>query len=241
MPLDSHSGINVSKSRMFCAPRYNTGVTLCSVATVVTALIGDGFVLPVANQLSGSVTQKSLSMCAMIANLSVNITSPSVVNSRPVVFRCWIISWFGVALGDKGVSGVLSKFMSAKTGISGNESSNDMSKSVGNGKSSVVSGCSVTGTGGVTGSESVASDAGLTGVFGIYAVYNPAFLIARVKCGRISSGTSDGICGVTAVMVAGASVVVSEVSFLLGPIVIFGSGIFINGFLLRIIRVVLAI
>ena len=87
MPLDSHSGIRVSKSRMFCAPRYNTGVTLCSFAMATTDAIGDGLVLPVANQLSGSVTQKSLSVCAIIACLSVIIISFVVVKSVPFDFR----------------------------------------------------------------------------------------------------------------------------------------------------------
>lgn len=87
IPLDSHSGINVSRSRIFCAPRYNTGVTLCSFAAAITDTIGEGLVLPVANQLSGSATQKSLSICAIIAYLSVMIISFIVVKSMLFDFR----------------------------------------------------------------------------------------------------------------------------------------------------------
>ena len=46
MPSDSHCGISVSISIIFCSARYKTGFTLFCSATDFTAKTGDGFVFP---------------------------------------------------------------------------------------------------------------------------------------------------------------------------------------------------
>ena len=52
---------------MFVAPRYKTGFRLFAVAMFNRVIIGDGFVLPAANQFSVSATQKSESECVAMA------------------------------------------------------------------------------------------------------------------------------------------------------------------------------
>ena len=79
IPSDSHCGINVSISNMFSVPRYITGVKPRSDAMDLICAIGDGRDFPVANQLSSSITQKSGSVCEIIAYLSVIIMSSIVL------------------------------------------------------------------------------------------------------------------------------------------------------------------
>lgn len=79
IPSDSHCGINVSMSIMFVSDRYKTGFTLFCSAADLTARIGDGFDLPVANHCSLSHTQKSASSCTAIACLSVMMISLMIV------------------------------------------------------------------------------------------------------------------------------------------------------------------
>lgn len=84
MPDCSHSAIFLSHFIMFVAPRYKTARTLCSAAAVCNAAIGDGRVLPDANQIGSSIIQKSLSLCTAIAAVSVMIISSSVISKlRP--------------------------------------------------------------------------------------------------------------------------------------------------------------
>lgn len=106
--------------------------------------IGDGRVLPAANQFSLSVTQKSLSSCEIMAYLSVMITSSMVVNAMPRWVRCFVISGFGVgAVVSVSCGAGVSKFTSVNTGalkfgVSSNPgtSSSWMSKSLGKGSAS---------------------------------------------------------------------------------------------------------
>lgn len=65
------------------------GCTLCLVAIRVTNSIGDGRVLPVANQSWVSTTQKSGSECVTIARVSVMITFSSDVKLVPFAVRCF--------------------------------------------------------------------------------------------------------------------------------------------------------
>lgn len=69
---------------------------MCLLAISKINLIGDGRVLPAANQFSLSVTQKSLSSCEIMAYLSVMITSSMVVNAVPRWVRCFVMFGFGV-------------------------------------------------------------------------------------------------------------------------------------------------
>lgn len=66
MPEDSHSGCSFSKSIMFVAARYNTGVRFSDSDIDFNRLIGDGRTAPDANQLSVSVTQNLGSECVVI-------------------------------------------------------------------------------------------------------------------------------------------------------------------------------
>lgn len=72
---------------MFFSWRYNIGIRLCSVAAVCNALIGDGRVLPAANQFSSSATQKSESRWLAMACVCVKIMSFSMSNSWPVSIK----------------------------------------------------------------------------------------------------------------------------------------------------------
>ena len=87
IPSDSHCGISVSISIIFCSARYKTGFTLCCSATDFTANIGDGFVLPLANQFSLSTTQKSESLCVTIAWFLVTMISSIMLYSVLVSFK----------------------------------------------------------------------------------------------------------------------------------------------------------
>ena len=87
MPSDSHCGIRLSMSIIFFDSKYNTGSTLCAVATDFTNLTGDGRFLPAVNQDSLSVTQNSGSVCAIIANLSVITTSLSILYEIDFVLK----------------------------------------------------------------------------------------------------------------------------------------------------------
>lgn len=88
MPVDSHSGTNLSRFIMFCDIRYIAGVRLCFVAAFCIATMGDGHVRPAANQFSVSVTQKSGSECVMIACVSVMTTFSSIVNFMLFCSKC---------------------------------------------------------------------------------------------------------------------------------------------------------
>lgn len=153
IPSDSHCGINFSKSNMFSLPRYNTGVKLFAFATALTADVGDGRDLPVANHVSVSVTQKSGSQCDAIAYLDVTTMLSWRENSWPDWVRYVITVSLSLMVSVLLVSGallsdMLSKFTSENTGIdsvivsaSGSGASKDISKSDGNGiMSDVVSG-----------------------------------------------------------------------------------------------------
>lgn len=65
------------------------GWTLCLAAMRVTNSIGDGRVLPVANQSWVSTTQKSVSECVAMAQVSVIITFSSNVKVVPIAARCF--------------------------------------------------------------------------------------------------------------------------------------------------------
>lgn len=116
IPSDSHFEIMLSKSRMFVDARYIAGVMLCSCAIAVTVFIGDGWLLPVANQLSSSGAQKSSSSCVMMACVSVITTLSMMVNATPWLFRCSINLLLGVVFFGVGSS----KFIDVNTGASGN-------------------------------------------------------------------------------------------------------------------------
>ena len=129
MPSDSHCGINVSMSIMFVSAKYNTGVTLCWDAIVFIVVIGDGFVLPVANQFSLSTTQKSESSCVAIACVFVTMMSSIISNSMFLLFKYSVIYDFVVS------GSFVSKLKSVNVGMVSESvcDSGSMSKSVGNG------------------------------------------------------------------------------------------------------------
>ena len=109
-PIDSHCGIRVSKSIMLVADRYRAGFNPFSLAIWHATETGDWRTLPVANQFSLSVTQKSWSLCVAITCVSVIIKSPDSENAAPIdVRRCFKSSllklWCGplVSLGKVGV------------------------------------------------------------------------------------------------------------------------------------------
>jgi len=115
IPSDFHFEIMLSKSRMFVDAKYIAGVMLRSWAIAVTVFIGDGWLFPVANQLSSSGAQKSSSSCVMIACVSVITTLSMTVNATSWLFRCSINWLLGVVWDDKGSS----KFIDVNTGASG--------------------------------------------------------------------------------------------------------------------------
>lgn len=80
MPSDSHSGISLSRSRIFVDARYIAGVRLCFFAAFWAVMIGDGHTRPAANQFSKSVTQKSGLECVAIACVSVITIFSSTTN-----------------------------------------------------------------------------------------------------------------------------------------------------------------
>ena len=147
IPSDSHSGCSFSKSIMFVAAKYNTGVRFSDSDIDFRRLIGDGRTAPDANQLSVSATQKFGSECVVITWVGVITNSSCVVYSVPVVVRWFIISELSTnvskldsgvldsGVGSDSVSGV-SKFISVNVGKSvntGDSSGISMSKSVGKG------------------------------------------------------------------------------------------------------------
>ena len=87
------------------------GFTLCCFAAYLTAITGDGFVLPVANQFSLSVTQKSESLCVVMACVGVITMSSIILYSIPWVFKYAVMSVLVV------FSGVLSKSRSVNVGM----------------------------------------------------------------------------------------------------------------------------
>ncbi len=244
MPTDSHCGINFSKSSMFCDARYRTGCLLCTAAVACIVVIGDGHVLPAANQFSLSVTQKSESSWVIITIVSVIIASWSIVN-------CWLwavkksmtAEFFS---DDEGVFGA-SKLMSVNVGISANVGVSlnvgasdslgiGISKSLGNGNAAdMTSDCDV----GASGVGALRRDGSM----------RPRLLRARINGTRNSAGRSVGkVIGISTssgprlgVSDSGVGVASGVVAGLTKDgIVILGTGIVINGFLFRIISVVVA-
>ena len=145
-PADSHLVRTVSRSNIFVVPRYNTAVRSVDAVWDFNAAIGDGRVRPSANHVSSSAIQKSGSSCVAIAMVSVNIMSPSIVNSMPASRNTFVIAVSDVASGAAGV-GDASNVISEKVGmvgidVTGMESppntSSPISKSVGIGKSSAA-------------------------------------------------------------------------------------------------------
>lgn len=141
---------------------------------------------------------------------------------------------------------LLSKFTSENTGMSNDGmlekvSSNEMSKSSGIGNSSDVNVDSL-----VVVSELFSGMFVESGFFssvfpaslGMYAANKSACFIARINCGRSSSGRSDGMFGAVSVEAGTASVAVSGSGVFLGAI--FGNGMVISGFFVRMISVVVA-
>ena len=122
--------------------------------------MGDGRTWPVANQLSESHTQNSLSSCTAMAALGVMIILFSMVKFMPWSDKYWVILLLGIWGAETvscEVSGA-SKLMSVKVGIASPDSgvnsgikSEGVSKSVGSGNSSgaisMLFGVSVTAAG----------------------------------------------------------------------------------------------
>lgn len=193
-------------------------MTSCSCAAFKTAAIGEGRVLPVANQLSSSTTQKSGSLCVTIACVFVIVISESFV-------------FFSSSVSSSSSS----KFISEKVGIdigdSSNASSSWMSKSVGSGKTSVAVEF-------VSGAGSLFS--GLVNFIGCS--------FARANALRISSGiSSDNVSSVflSAVFCSavGAGVVFSGCVFVVGIFIFlihFGIGISNNGLFCFVISALVA-
>lgn len=204
--------------------------------------IGDGHARPAANQLSVSATQKSESLCVMMAWVSVMITSPSVENSLSCLVRCTISSRlsFGL-LGALSIAS--SKFISVNVGmlafVSGAGMS--MSKSVGSGNASAM----ISGTLGVLGIVVGC------GALNADVWIRPMLLRARINAKRNSAGMSSG-SSAGAPTSSGLSAGVSDsgdgsgsgagggAGFRNAGILILGNGIVISGFLVRIIKVVVA-
>ena len=214
--------------------------------------IGDGRVLPDANHVSGSATQKSGSLCVAIACVSVIIMSPSVVYGLPVAFRCVVSTLMSALYSEmcSAASGVgagdgVSKFISVNIGagwydMSLNSGMSDMSMSKSAGKGTVSGVMSVvplsTGVGCVVGADVGCFGAGMSSI--------EIFCFARKNADCISAGISDGNAGgggmsdfVSSGSGAGAGDGVCVGRNIAG---IFGVGIVINGFLSRIINVVVA-
>lgn len=111
------------------------GVRLCFEAAFWTAIIGDGHMRPAANQLSVSATQKSGSLCVMMACVSVMTILSSVEYALLFSVRYLINSELSfvsvcVSVSDSGSS----KFISVNVGIvSISGVGISKSKSVGNG------------------------------------------------------------------------------------------------------------
>lgn len=204
--------------------------------------IGDGHARPAANQLSVSATQKSESLCVMMAWVSVMITSPSVENSLSCLVRCTISSRlsFGL-LGALSIAS--SKFISVNVGmlafVSGAGMS--MSKSVGSGNASAMISGALGVLGIVVGCGALNADVWI----------RPMLLRARINAKRNSAGMSSG-SSAGASTSSGLSAGVSDsgdgsgsgagggAGFRNAGILILGNGIVISGFLVRIIKVVVA-
>lgn len=205
-----------------------------------TAIIGDGHVRPVANQLSVSVTQKSESACVIIACVSVMTISSSVENSLLFCVRCCISSV--LSFGVVGVSIISSsKFISVNVGMVGSTSGAGMSisKSVGSGRLSAI----------VSGVSGWVFDNWGCGALNADVWIRPMLFRARINAKRNSAGMSSGnSTGVSTS--SGPSVGVSDSGTVSGVgagddfrnsgILIFGNGIVISGCLVRTINVVVA-
>lgn len=202
--------------------------------------IGDGHARPAANQLSVSATQKSESLCVMMAWVSVMITSPSVENSLSCLVRCTISSRlsFGL-LGALSIAS--SKFISVNVGMLASVSGAgmSMSKSVGSGNASAMISGALGVLGIVVGCGALNADVWI----------RPMLLRARINAKRNSAGMSSG-SSAGASTSSGPSAGVSDsgdgsgagggAGFRNAGILILGNGIVISGFLVRIIKVVVA-
>jgi len=215
-------------------------VRLYFSAAFWTAIIGDGHVRPVANQLSVSVTQKSESACVIIACVSVMTISSSVENSLLFCVRCCISSV--LSFGVVGVSIISSsKFISVNVGMVGSTSGAGMSisKSVGSGRLSAI----------VSGVLGWVFDNWGCGALNADVWMRPMLFRARINAKRNSAGMSSGnSTGVSTS--SGPSVGVSDSGTVSGVgagddfrnsgILILGNGIVISGCLVRTINVVVA-
>ena len=91
MPADSQVFMLLSNSIMFVDIRHTTGLRPCFWAACCAACIGEGQILPAANQFSLSATQKSLSLCVAMANSGVITMSPSISNVWLFCFKYSVI------------------------------------------------------------------------------------------------------------------------------------------------------
>lgn len=204
--------------------------------------IGDGHVRPAANQLSVSATQKSESLCVMMAWVSVMTTSPSVENSLSCLVRCTISSRLSFGLSGA-LSIASSKFISVNIGMLASVSGAgmSMSKSAGRGRVSATISVVLVTPAVVVGCGALNTDVWT----------RPMLLRARIKANRNSAGMSSG-SSAGASTSSGPSVGVSVsgtgagsdagagAGFKNAGILIFGNGIVIRGFLVRTINVVVA-
>lgn len=189
-----------------------------------------------------------------MACVSVIIMSPSVVYGLPVAFRCDVSGLMSAVYSEMcgAASGVgagdgVSKFISVNTGagwydmsLNSGMSDMSMSKSAGNGTvSGVMSVVPLsTGVGCVVGADVGCFGAGMSSI--------EIFCFARKNAVCISAGISDGNAGgggMSDFVSSGSGVGAGDAA---GAAVrniagIFGVGIVINGFLSRIINVVVAI
>ena len=94
------------------------GVRLCFEAAFWTAIIGDGHMRPAANQLSVSATQKSGSLCVIMACVSVMTMLSSVEYALLFSVRYLINSELSFVSNSMSVSDSgSSKFISVNVGI----------------------------------------------------------------------------------------------------------------------------
>lgn len=131
---------------MFVDFIYNTGVRFLESATDSNDFIGDGRVMPDANQLSGSVTQNSGLVWVAITCVSVKIKSSITEYDIPLVDRYCVTADVSQVIGvatwsgwGRVSSGAESKFISENVGMSenvGTVSDMSRSKSTGNGSAS---------------------------------------------------------------------------------------------------------
>lgn len=206
-----------SKSIMFVAPRYSTGLKFNSAARARTAATGLGHVRPVANHVSSSAIQKSVSTCAAIITSSDIMNSPSVFAFRPIATSVPIKSLFvdvccggGVSesfpvagCSGTGLSSVVSKLISVNSGMADKgvvkSEAPSVSKSVGRGKSEAFSSIVRMSSAGAD-SGFVTADTSNADI--AWRILSPRRM--RINAWRSSVGISGGRGGSTAGFVSGA-------------------------------------